>query len=260
MVNSSCYVYVYEFDGVVRYVGEGRGKRMENHRAIASKYAEAIRRGEPGRAHRFYTNYALALMAGIAPTCRKIAEGLTKREAIDRQNAEIARYPAEQLWNSVLSQHPWMADEQAMAARNAAMKAFWASPEGQSVAKTLWADPERRERQRAAQKAYWGSPEGRAKRAASAAARCATTEGLAAIAAARAVAATRPGVRERQKAGLLVAAADPSRLARRNAAIKAARSRPEVRAKVSAAAKANWKNPEYRATRKAKRAARRDGL
>jgi hypothetical protein len=254
MVNSSCYVYVYEFDGVVRYIGEGRGRRMENHRAIASKYADAIRRGEPSRRHRFYTNYALALITGSAPNCRKVAEGLTKREAIDLQNAEIARYPAEQLWNSILSQHPWMADEQAMSARNAAMKAFWASPDGQAVAKTLWADPERRERQRAVQKAYWASPEGRAKRAAAAKARCATPEGLAAIAAARAAAAANPEVRERQNAGLLSNATNPEKLARRNRAISAARSRPETKKKITAALKSAWNAGKYQDRRRAKRA------
>jgi hypothetical protein len=47
----SCYVYIYEIDGVVRYVGRGRDYRMGKHLAKVNCRRQARARGEAVKPH-----------------------------------------------------------------------------------------------------------------------------------------------------------------------------------------------------------------
>lgn len=211
MTTANCYVYVYEVDGVVRYVGRGRGTRISAH------FKEAARRAanpqKTTKQRRFYDRLVRAIADGSTIVSRKVADKLSGDEAGAREIEEIACYPRGQLWNSIFSYHPVILDEELSARYSAAQKA-------------LWANPEERAKRLAAQKEAMARPGIKEKQ------KAATRAALAV-----------PGVEEKRLARLRAAAANPEMQARRGAAIKAAYENPDVKARHLAALIAGMHRP-----------------
>lgn len=97
------YVYNVMVDGVIRYIGKGRGARLSTH-VIKARRA-AARRVRTDRLHpRMYRNLVAAIRAGSKINERVIAFDLSDQEA-RRLESEIIgsfhqRRPG-QLWNTV---------------------------------------------------------------------------------------------------------------------------------------------------------------
>lgn len=91
-------VYRLWVAGVVRYVGQGLPYRVSDH--LREARAQLAGRGDRGCIGRkLYVHLTKALAAGDDYRTEVIATGLTQREALDLEAAEIARWPEEELWN-----------------------------------------------------------------------------------------------------------------------------------------------------------------
>ena len=131
----SSYVYVIEVDGIVRYVGQGRGYRIKDHLQDAQR--------DHLKHRKLYANLTVASERGEAIIFRKIIEGLTPEKAWEREAEEIARHPREQLWNMVPGRRPKITDQELIARKSAAGKAVW-TPEFHIKIRELRATPEYR--------------------------------------------------------------------------------------------------------------------
>jgi hypothetical protein len=120
MINRSHYVYVYEVAGIIRYVGSGKGKRIEAHLKEVKKRRRARLAGAVIAAHRWYDKLKAAILAGELVRSWQIVEGLTVDEARDLEFRKIAEFEADQLWNSVTSFHPYISHEEAAERHRAA--------------------------------------------------------------------------------------------------------------------------------------------
>src|SRR5687767_5866234 len=101
-----CYVYSIRVDGVIRYIGRGRRRRLYHHEATARKRIRQTSSGLSLKPHKFYDNLAMAIASGAAVTAEIIVPGLTGDEAQAREMLEIAAIPRSQLWNSIFSDTP----------------------------------------------------------------------------------------------------------------------------------------------------------
>jgi hypothetical protein len=96
---SAAYVYAILVDGVVRYIGKGRGPRAASHVSEAERINRRRAAGEKVRTSKFYNGLAAAIRAGRSVVSEIIAGDLTDEAAFARETEEIASYPAGQLWN-----------------------------------------------------------------------------------------------------------------------------------------------------------------
>lgn len=135
-----CYVYELIVDGIVRYIGMGRGTRVHVHSAIAARLNRQIARGKDVTGQRVHLLLAEATRNGSTIEHHFIRTGLTRDAARSIEIECIASAPSDQLWNV----HPGGGG---------------ASPERMAE---LWSDPEWKERQRDKLKAAWNDPEYRA--------------------------------------------------------------------------------------------------
>ncbi|MGC2412434.1 MAG: hypothetical protein WA459_07050 [Stellaceae bacterium] len=113
MSERSYYVYMFSVAGTVRYVGSGKGKRMQSHLREIKKRMKLRETGKTVPARRWYDNLEAAIRTGAEIKYWKVMDGLNGDEAKRCEFAEIAKFPAEQLWNSVLSHHPFVTQEEA---------------------------------------------------------------------------------------------------------------------------------------------------
>lgn len=261
---TNCYVYVYEVDGLVRYVGRGRGYRMAAH---LKELARRERR-ETNKPHRFYDNLAAALATGAMVTSRKIADGLSGDDAAIREMEEIAKYPNDQLWNSIYSHNPVVLDEELRSRFSAAQRALWADPaeraKRNSAREAAMSKPGVRERQISATRAALlrpgveekrvqrareaaTKPEVRKKKSVAVRAAYQSEEVKARHLAALIVGMHQPGVIERRVATWHAKMGTPENKARQSRIANEVLSRPEVKNALSAKATAQWRDPEKRA-------------
>lgn len=167
---SGAYVYEILVDGVVRYVGKGRGDRARRHISKAHTVNRRRAAGETVKTQKFYNRLAKALRSGAKATWRIVQDGLTDAEAFDLEIQTIAAHGS--LWNThaggqgVDSRHAksaWADPEirakylaffrsekyRAQAAKAAAEQ--WADPDARAraaeIARQRWCDPDIRERQ-----------------------------------------------------------------------------------------------------------------
>lgn len=206
---SGAYVYAIIVDGVVRYVGKGRGSRSLSHVRTVERLAKRkTDRAPSGVQRRLYGRLLDAFECGAKLDTAIIADGMSDDAAYQREITEIASAPAGQLWNIL---------EGGIGITSAG-------------AKSRWDDPEYRERRAAAVKEMWNNnPRLREERGA---------------AARKALAA--PDVRKRISEGTKEGLTDEVLHRRRQSQLIAAK-RPEVILQKSVSTKKNWTNPEYRA-------------
>jgi len=111
---------MFSVAGTVRYVGSGKGKRMQSHLREIKKRTKLREAGKAVAPHRWYDNLEAAIRAGAEIKCWKETDGLNGGKARQREFAAIATFQAEQLWNSVLSHHPFVTHEEAAGRHRAA--------------------------------------------------------------------------------------------------------------------------------------------
>lgn len=124
-----CYIYTITVAGIVRYIGRGRANRLNHHVRNVNGRLAKVGRGESIKPHRFYDRLAAALGRGEPIAAIKVIEGLSGDEARLLEIEEIAKYPREQLWNSIYSYSPRALDAEVIARLSAASKRSNANPE-----------------------------------------------------------------------------------------------------------------------------------
>ena len=150
---TGAYVYAVIVDGVRRYIGKGRGRRSLMHMKEVRSITRRRAAGEIVRTTIFYNRLAKAWRSGSQIEIEIIVDGLSDREAFDREIVEIAQVPKEQLWNmlpggrggAVIGHQIAEETRTKLAISN---KAAWSNPEllkNQSEQKKLhWLRPEYR--------------------------------------------------------------------------------------------------------------------
>lgn len=133
------YVYELLVDDVVRYIGMGRGNRINVHVAVAKRINRKLQLGQTVSALQVHHLLADALSKGAKVEQRFLMQGLTNEEARQAEVGLIAQAPTEQLWNV----HPGGGG-----ASSERMAELWADPEWREnqtrLLKKTWQDPEYR--------------------------------------------------------------------------------------------------------------------
>jgi hypothetical protein len=96
---NSPYVYAILVDGVVRYIGKGRGARAEYHVKAARCINAKRARGEKVKAFKFHNRLAKALRSGASVTHRILKHFATDEAAFAYEVKQIAKRRG--LWNTL---------------------------------------------------------------------------------------------------------------------------------------------------------------
>lgn len=133
------YVYDVIVDGVVRYVGKGRGRRAKRHIGIA----EAVTKNDKHRYARssFYKKLGLAIEAGSRVEIRYVANGLSSESAFAHEINRISELGLQNLWNAT----PGGEGIKSETAR--------------AIAVARWKDPSERQKHRDRLKASYADPD-----------------------------------------------------------------------------------------------------
>ena len=207
-MNNNCYIYVYEIDGVIRYVGRGRKNRIEFH-LNNMRNPKFIGR-------KFYRMLCCAIDSGSTVIHRKIIEQLSGDEARICEMIEISKYPREQLWNTIFAHHPKISDDDWIARQSAAMTEVMASTN-------------RRKRISDTLRTYYANPIARQARLEQLAAARMAPDRIQKLTEARRTAESRAKTTDQQVADW----ADPAKRASRIASLKAAQQVPAERERKS---------------------------
>lgn len=146
---ADCYVYGIFVDGVLRYIGKGRGSRVFQHLKVVKASVDRVVRGKKPVArfskHRhFYSRLAAALQDGAAIEERLITIGLSDEEAYAEEMQAISAQSPGVLWNVL---------DGGIGTTSAAQKAMWTEERKRrrsALMKGKWADPDFAQRVRAA--------------------------------------------------------------------------------------------------------------
>jgi hypothetical protein len=149
-MTNGAYVYAVLVDGVRRYIGKGRGRRALMHMKEVRSITRRRAAGEIVRTTIFYNRLAKAWRNGAQIEIEIIVDGLSDREAFDREVAEISQ-TKQQLWNMLPG------------GRGGAAIGHQVSEEARaklaSSNKVTWSNPELVERQSEQKKVHWLRPE-----------------------------------------------------------------------------------------------------
>lgn len=179
------YVYSISIDGVVRYIGKGRGRRAGSHVKLATQINLRRADGEIIRTTRFYNALAKAL-ANEAPVSGEIIEhGLSDEDAFRLEVQLIANAPDGQLYNSAeggrgltakvakqIWNDPSYREVQRTIGQKARLAGLWAKPGfrerkiefSKNNMARLWADPNYRAMRTKVVKDQWRDPAFRARK------------------------------------------------------------------------------------------------
>jgi hypothetical protein len=137
---NKAYVYAVRVDGIIRYIGKGRGGRADSHKLAARRLNEQRSRGKVVRASKFENKLAAALRRGAFIEAAVLESGLSDSEAFEREVALIAEWRAS-LWNVLPG-------------------GVGGDPD---FFRKFWADPKNREKQAELQRRQFEDPAYRAK-------------------------------------------------------------------------------------------------
>lgn len=187
-MNKTAYIYRIKIDGIIRYIGKGRGKRYLRHEQIA----RSLNAGQRIKATPFQKKLAKALCEDRPISSEIYLSDLTDEEAFQQEEYEIESRRAD-LWNvldggegmsSVNARAVWV-DVEKRKRRSLLTRARWADVksiyrnvpdrlrnQAFSAAKTRWANPKNREIAAARMRVRWANPEYRNRQIAAARARC----------------------------------------------------------------------------------------
>lgn len=264
-MTSTAYVYALIVDGIVRYIGKGRGLRAKQHLWVANSINRRRAAGEKVKATHFYNRLAKAVASGAKVDVRIIADGMTDEQAFAMEIREIEK--AEDVWNATIggegltseaAKALWTPEFRQMHVertkrywQNNPDQKLWQSAWIKSVNERLWADDsDFRAKQSARVKAQTSTPEGRALM--SETARQMWTAEFRAKRSAEVTEQmnqrwTSNEERQRLSAKSVSRWADPKFRARNSAAIQAVLSNDEQKARVREQSRQRWSDPEFKA-------------
>jgi hypothetical protein len=101
---SAAYVYAIEVNGVVRYIGKGRGNRMYFHRLEAARTLRRIKKRAQRRLPRWHRMLVGALQDGAKIQEVMIKSGLSDSAAYELESRIIGEFhllSTSQLWNTI---------------------------------------------------------------------------------------------------------------------------------------------------------------
>lgn len=233
------YVYEIVVDGIVRYVGKGRGRRHKVHLQIARRINRERQAGRTCKALKFHNRLAKSLIRGAAIEVRVVLSGVDDETAFAKEIELISAAAPAQLWNEAPGGEGLRSDY---------ARALWQDPDYREKRRILHARPEFRERQRQGavqqfaseqareanrerSKSMWANPEFRAR----------GEQMLRQI-------WDDEGARDRHKDGVRkFRDGNPETVAGVTEALGAYNKQPAIRARRSAFFKAAWSNEEFRA-------------
>lgn len=165
---SGAYVYEILVDGIVRYIGKGRGCRVFQQIAIARRMAAGRPLTAKVRRSRFYKLLAISFRDGCVASTNIVAEGLDDGEAFAIEVDMISKAPSGQLWNTAPGGEGQTSDFLRAAFRTAEMREFFSSHGKEQWAKNperkyaRFASPGSRQRQSDMVREKWKDPNYRA--------------------------------------------------------------------------------------------------
>jgi hypothetical protein len=212
------YVYEIIVDGVVRYIGKGRGERHKEHLRTAKRILRIRSAGGTFRTSRFYNRLVRSIGLGQSIESKMVSIGLTETQALELEIAEIESR-RKGLWNTFSGgigfTSEWVRSRWADATYRATMC---------KRSKDNWTDPEFRQNQISVR----NSSEHKAK----------TSVSLK-------LALSDPAVRQKMSQAKKNALADPE-LRQKFLSDTANRTSPEARAKSALGNRKRWSDPSYR--------------
>lgn len=254
------YVYAISVDGVVRYIGKGRGRRVRDHINFVRRLIRRRAEGERVKSTFFYNKLADAFVRGSCIEAFILVSDMTDDAAYAWEKAEIAAHRG-QLWNqneggvgptSADALKRW-ADQGCRDRHRTSVKALWSDPEFRAKRDAIAADPEFRAKLATGIAAAW-TPDMKAAKAEEVRRRYRDPEERKKTGAAIAAALANPATKARQGEALKRRFADPE-YRRKWLLQQAARAAdPDHRKRVAETMRARWADPEERARMLASRA------
>lgn len=234
MIYQSAFVYAITVDGVARYVGKGSGGRIREHVLMMRKIARRRAAGQKVVASHFYNRLVKAFLGGANISWVVIEDGLSHADAFNRERLEIAAAPEGQLWNlreggyggAIMSEALRLKISRSMLLR------YQRPGERAKITehfKTMWADPEHRERHLRALRKQRQDPVYRARLSVAIKDRCADPEVRERRRAAALKRWSNPEYQEKQRRAALATWANPERVKKQRAYVDS----PEGRAQLS---------------------------
>lgn len=241
MSSDQCYyVYAITVDGAVRYIGKGRGSRLQCHIRFAKNINRSRELGEKCRALKFHNRLAKALRAGAEIKAVVLIGNLSHEDALSREIWEIgdARRRGIALWNET-------SGGDGVDSKTA--KKFWADPKFRAKLLALRRSEEFRQSARKKTLAQFADPAAREASSVRSKAHWATEEFRNKIIPAVRRLWDDVSFRERHKAAVIDGwRRHPERALRRAEITKSYATKPGARVKASKVFKRLWQEPEFR--------------
>jgi hypothetical protein len=94
------YIYLIYVDGIVRYIGKGRGGRSIRHFEVARSIIRAREAGQKPKTSKFYNKLISAMQKGLPIESVIISEMMSCSDAYELESELISDHVGEELWNT----------------------------------------------------------------------------------------------------------------------------------------------------------------